>query len=63
MEVEDHGRGVPIAAVTDASQHFGIRMMRARAAEAGGTFEMASTPGHGTRVIAVLPVGGRGDDR
>jgi signal transduction histidine kinase len=63
MEVEDNGRGVPIAAVTDESQHFGIRMMRARAAEAGGTFEMASTPGHGTRVIAVLPVGGRGDDR
>jgi signal transduction histidine kinase len=63
MEIEDHGRGVPIAAVTDESQHFGIRMMRTRAAEAGGTFEMASTPGHGTRVIAVLPVGGRGEDR
>jgi signal transduction histidine kinase len=63
MEIEDHGRGVPIAAVTDESQHFGIRMMRTRAADVGGTFEMASTPGDGTRVIAVLPVGGRGDDR
>jgi signal transduction histidine kinase len=63
MEIEDHGRGVPIAAVTDGSQHFGIRMMRTRAADVGGTFEMASTPGDGTRVIAVLPVGGRGDGR
>ena len=63
IEIEDQGGGVPIAAVTDESQHFGIRMMRTRAAEAGGTFEMASTPGHGTRVIAVLPVGRRGDDR
>jgi two-component system nitrate/nitrite sensor histidine kinase NarX len=63
IDVEDHGGGVPIAAVTDEDQHFGIRMMRTRAVEAGGTFEMASTPGHGTRVVAVLPVGGRGEER
>jgi len=63
IEVEDHGGGVPITAVTDEDQHFGIRMMRTRAVEAGGTFEMASTPGHGTRVVAVLPVGGRGEER
>lgn len=61
IEVEDHGGGVPIAAVTDEAQHFGIRMMRTRAADAGGTFEMTSTPGHGTRVVAVLPVGGQGE--
>jgi len=63
IDVEDHGCGVPIAAVTEEEQHFGIRMMRTRAAEAGGTFEMASTPGHGTRVVAVLPVGVRGEER
>jgi len=61
IEIEDRGNGVPITAVTDQDQHFGIRMMRTRAAESGGTFEMESTPGHGTRVIAVLPVGGQGE--
>lgn len=63
IEVEDQGGGVPIAPVRDDSQHFGIRMMRARAAEAGGTFEMTSTPGHGTRVVAVLPVQEQGETR
>lgn len=61
IEVEDLGRGVAITAVNDHSQHYGIRMMRTRAEDAGGSFEMESTPGHGTRVIAVLPVGSRGD--
>jgi signal transduction histidine kinase len=63
VEVEDRGDGVPIAVVKDEDQHYGIRMMRTRAVEAGGTFEMSSTPGHGTRVVAVLPVGGQGEDR
>lgn len=61
VEIEDRGNGVPITAVTDEDQHFGIRMMRTRAAEAGGTLDMESTPGHGTKVIAVLPVGGQGE--
>jgi signal transduction histidine kinase len=63
VEVEDRGTGMPIAVVKDEDQHYGIRMMRTRAAEAGGTFEMTSTPGHGTRVVAVLPVGGQGEIR
>ena len=45
-----------MAAVTDDDPHFGIRIMRARAESLGGTLEMTSTPGHGTSVVAVLPV-------
>jgi signal transduction histidine kinase len=31
--------------------------MRQRVAELGGTIEISSTPGSGTKVIAFLPVG------
>jgi signal transduction histidine kinase len=61
IEVEDHGRGIPLAAVQEPDQHFGLRMMKARAEEMGGTIEIGSTPGRGTNVVAVLPVGGRGE--
>jgi signal transduction histidine kinase len=59
VEIEDRGRG--IAAVDDEDPHFGLRIMRARAEALGGALEVESTPGHGTTVIAVLPVGGRGE--
>jgi signal transduction histidine kinase len=35
-----------------------MRMMQARAEEIGGTIDIGSTPGVGTRVVARLPVGG-----
>jgi signal transduction histidine kinase len=59
IEIEDRGRG--IAAVSDDDPHFGLRIMRARAESLGGSLDIESTPGHGTRVSAVLPVGGRGE--
>jgi len=61
VEVEDRGRG--IGDVADDDPHFGLRMMRARAEDIGGTVEIDSTPGGGTRVVALLPVGGRGEER
>jgi signal transduction histidine kinase len=63
IEVEDRGRGIPIVAVTDRDQHFGLQMMRARAEDTGGSFDIRSTPGSGTLVAAVLPVEGRGERR
>jgi signal transduction histidine kinase len=63
IEVEDHGRGIPIVAVTDRDQHFGLQMMRARAEDTGGSFDIRSTPGSGTHVTAVLPVAGRGEGK
>ncbi len=59
IEIEDRGRG--IAAVSDDDPHFGLRIMRTRAESLGGSLAIESTPGHGTRVLAVLPVGGRGE--
>jgi two-component system nitrate/nitrite sensor histidine kinase NarX len=59
VEVEDRGRG--LAAVPDEEAHFGLEMMRARAGALGGRLAIESTPGHGTTVRAVLPVGGRGE--
>jgi signal transduction histidine kinase len=59
IEIEDRGRG--IAAVPDDDPHFGLRIMQARAESLGGSLNIESTPGHGTRVSAVLPVGGRGE--
>lgn len=64
VEVEDRGRGVA-AAIRDEDErepHLGLRMLRARAEDIGGTIEIGSTPGGGTRVVALLPVGGRGDE-
>jgi two-component system, NarL family, nitrate/nitrite sensor histidine kinase NarX len=57
IEVEDRGVGIVGAAVDD-DPHFGLRLMRDRAERIGGTIEIESKPGNGTRVVAVLPVGG-----
>jgi signal transduction histidine kinase len=58
VEIEDRGRG--IASVKDGDPHFGVGIMRARAEALGGWLDIGSTPGRGTTVIAVLPVGRAG---
>jgi signal transduction histidine kinase len=60
IEVEDRGRGM---SPVDDEMHFGLHLMRTRAEKLGGSIEIGSNPGPGTRVVAVLPVGGRGDTR
>jgi two-component system nitrate/nitrite sensor histidine kinase NarX len=57
IEVEDRGRGISVVGADD-DPHFGLRIMRARAEALGGTVDIGSNPGHGTTVVAVLPVGG-----
>ena len=59
IEIEDRGHGIGVAG--DDDPHFGLRLMRARAEDIGGTIDIGSTPGGGTRVVALLPVGGRGE--
>jgi signal transduction histidine kinase len=58
VEIEDRGRG--IAAVRDGYPHFGVGIMRTRAEALGGSLDVESTPGRGTTVVAVLPVGRAG---
>ena len=60
LDVIDRGRGISV--VPDDDPHFGLRIMQARAASVGGSLTVESTPGHGTTVHAVLPVGGRGEE-
>jgi signal transduction histidine kinase len=59
VEIEDTGKGVPFEkeSVFGASGHTGVglRGMRERLRQFGGTLEVQST-GHGTRVTAILPV-------
>ncbi len=54
IEIEDRGRG--IVPVPDDDPHFGVPIMRARAEALGGYLDVESTPGHGTTVVAELPV-------
>jgi signal transduction histidine kinase len=61
IEVEDRGNGI-LPTDADGDPHFGLRLMRSQAKQIGGTIEIDSKPGSGTRVVAVLPVGGRGDE-
>jgi signal transduction histidine kinase len=61
IEVEDRGSG--IGEPQDDDHHFGLHMMQVRAEDIGGTVEIGSTPGSGTCVVALLPVGGRGEER
>ena len=60
VQIEDRGSGV--VTVADGDLHFGFQMMRTRAETVGGSLKVESRPGHGTTVVAVLPVGGRGDN-
>ena len=52
LEVSDDGDGFDPASVSGG---FGLRGMRARVTEAGGTLTVGSEPGAGTQVTAVIP--------
>jgi signal transduction histidine kinase len=54
--VEDHGRGFQPDRTGLHDGHLGLEMMRRRVAEQGGRLDVESSPGHGTRVVARLPV-------
>lgn len=58
ITVEDNGRGFdPASPPTDGSDHFGLSIMRARAARIGGKVSVESAPGKGTRVVLACPLG------
>lgn len=48
VEIIDNGIGLP--AQTERHQHFGLNIMRERAAHVGGVLSLESTPGQGVRV-------------
>jgi signal transduction histidine kinase len=58
VEVADTGRGFNAEGrrADREGRHFGLEMMRKRVAEVGGSLEVDSAPGRGTRVTARLPI-------
>jgi signal transduction histidine kinase len=58
LVVADDGRGFSVTDVKSSGwSSFGLRTMRERVAEAGGTLHIDSRPGTGTRITAQLPLG------
>jgi signal transduction histidine kinase len=58
--VQDDGEGFdPTRLDATEASTFGLRFMRERASEVGGTVEIRSAPGEGTRVVVTVPVRGR----
>ena len=60
LEVSDFGKGIKPEALDSIKQEgsalgVGIRGMRERMRQLAGRLEISSRPGHGTRVVAVLP--------
>jgi two-component system, NarL family, nitrate/nitrite sensor histidine kinase NarX len=51
--IQDDGRGFQPEEV-DRQQHLGLTIMRTRAERCGGSLQVESTPGHGTRIAADL---------
>ena len=54
LTISDDGQGFDTAIVRDELHH-GLRNLRARAEELGGTFSVRSSPGNGTTVQVWLP--------
>ncbi len=57
LSVEDDGKGFDLEQVPhDGREHFGLSIMRARAARIGGQIEIQSAPGKGTRLAMRWPM-------
>jgi len=55
--IEDDGQGFDATQTSDRDEAgFGLRIMRERAEEVGGSLQVHSTPGQGTQVIVQLPL-------
>ncbi|MBI4292010.1 MAG: ATP-binding protein [Betaproteobacteria bacterium] len=56
LTIEDNGQGFdPEAATTDFNHGLGLQSMRERAELSGGSYEMVSAPGRGTRIQVGWP--------
>jgi two-component system nitrate/nitrite sensor histidine kinase NarX len=54
--IDDDGRGfVPASGAGKGEEHFGLQIMRERAESIGGTVELDSQIGRGTRVVILVP--------
>lgn len=56
VAIVDDGRGFDPAAAAAADERYGLQAMRERAAAAGGSLAVISSPGQGTQVVAHVPM-------
>ncbi|HEU5087115.1 MAG TPA: ATP-binding protein [Roseiflexaceae bacterium] len=56
IAIEDQGCGFDVAARTLTGRSVGLASMRERAQLLGGQFQLDSTPGEGTRILAIIPL-------
>ena len=57
ISIEDDGQGFDPAQVgEEGRQYFGLQIMRERAESVGGSLELDSQPGQGTRVVVRVPL-------
>ncbi len=57
FEIIDNGQGFDPKKKKNSGRHFGMGLliMRERAEDLGGTFEILSTPGNGCKIIIIIP--------
>ena len=53
--IRDDGRGFDPSTLTGSS-HYGLTIMRARAERVGGSLHIETSPGNGTKIVALLPL-------
>jgi signal transduction histidine kinase len=57
VHIEDDGQGFfPDQRRQNNGQHYGLQIMKERAESVGGSLQLDSKPGEGTRVIVCVPV-------
>lgn len=57
ITIEDDGQGFDLDTLDEESvRHFGLEFMRERAESVGGTLEIETKPGEGTKVIVKVPL-------
>jgi len=63
ISIVDNGVGIDpqIISQVDDRPHFGIKIMQARAARLGGSLDIHSQPGQGTRVTLLWPIEGKNE--
>jgi signal transduction histidine kinase len=55
LKVKDNGSGISSASLAK-SEGFGLRNMRTRASQIGGTLDIQSASGHGTTIVLTVPI-------
>lgn len=62
LQVQDNGVGIPAQFIAGPAS-FGLLSMKERALMLGGTLDVTSSPGAGTRILVRVPQRGRDDER